>query len=160
MKYSLQISQNAYIFLGETKEELVYDLDENGIKYSIPFDKTLEAKQDGKKVKETIVHIASLNIEISLANDIVKYITCGVNKYNTVYKTTVGVPASLQMVKEMMAVVSKKVGVDPKTMFTEKINLKTMDTVMIANGKDNKRVRIHVMTDMNGNVHIGTLRYI
>ena len=157
MMFSLKLGEEAYIELGETREELIYRLDKSKIKYTIPYDKT--SSNENVKVKETILHIVDLAIEVSIRNDIVQYIKSKSNQYTNVYAITPGKTCSASDLIQVKRKVAELFSIDENKILIENTNLRTLETVMIVDDSINK-VRIHLMPDMRGNVFVGTLKYV
>jgi len=156
MDFSIKIGNNIKIELGETKEELIYDLSCAKIRYTIPFDKT-----NDNNIKETILQIPSLRIEISIQNDIVNYIKSGCNEYSIIFKTEGLDKKNIAVINDLKIKIVNTFKIKSNEMFIEKINLRNFDTMVIMNSKAlGKKVRLHLMSDLQGNVYINTLRYI
>ena len=154
MAFTLKIYNGVIIELGETKEELMYDLDGHDIKYIVPFDKT-----NAEGVKETILQIPELRVEVSILNDIITYIKSGCNEYSIVFDGTNVNRKDIKVINQLKDTILKTFGVDKKQMFIERINLRNFDTMVIFK-TDTKKIRLHLMSDLRGNVYINTLRYL
>ena len=136
MKFSLKLGKEAYIELGETREELIYRLDKSKIRYTILYDKT--SSNENVKVKETILHIVDLEIEVSIRNDIVQYIKSKSNQYTNVCTITPGKICSASDLMQLKRNVAKLFDINENKILIKNTNLRTLDTVMIID--DNMRL--------------------
>ena len=64
MAAGMYLTSDVQAYLGEIKEQLLYDLDKTNVKYTIMFDKL---NKEG--IKETIIHLRDLTTEIIIRND-------------------------------------------------------------------------------------------
>ena len=109
MRIALDLTDNFSVELGETREELIYKLDENKIDYTIPFDKTLdELDKSNRAVKETIISIKEFGIEISIHNDIVVYIKERTGKNTTIYKISDNKQCSASDIVKVIGIIADK----------------------------------------------------
>lgn len=157
MAIGLNISDNIRVELGEFKEQLVKDLNDNKISYTIPFDKT-----NKRNIKETIITITELGVEISVENDIVVYIKSASNQYSNVDTLTDDQEIS---VLEHIATIKDKVNQkfngfgEEYTIKFEKIDTKSMNMVVILNSAYEK-ARLTILMDANRIVYINTIRQL
>lgn len=154
MELNMRVTENLVVSLGEIKEELLFTLDENGIKYSVPFDKT-----NADNIKETIIQIPELKIEVSVENDIVTYIKSGCNKYNILGTATLGKINSVSKIEEIKNNLMKMYDLDEKSVFIEKINTRAMEIIMIIKDSEGDNCRVHIMSNTHGEVFIYNIRY-
>lgn len=154
MELNMRVTDNLVVSLGEMKEELLFTLDENGIRYSVPFDKT-----NADNIKETIIQIPELKIEVSVENDIVTYIKSGCNKYNILGEVAIGKINSVSKIGEIKDNLVKMYNLDEKSIFIEKINTRAMEIIMIIRDPDGENCRIHIMSNSHGEVFIYNIRY-
>lgn len=155
MALSLNIEESIKVELGEMREELLYDLEQGSIRYSIPFDKTNE--QD---IKETIIQIPDLGIEISVENDIVTYIKSGCNEFNQLAELELGKLVNISTVEDIKKQIIDRFKLDAKSMFIEKVNMRAMEMVIVVKDEMDEKCRIHIMSDSRGRVYINTIRYM
>lgn len=154
MAIGIRISNNVEVNLGEIKERLLADLDNSGLEYSIPFDKL-----NKNNIKETIITIKDLSIEISVENDIITYIKSDNNEFTNLDKIESieeNVLNHIQNIKDKIASTFKKAADNLKI---EKIDTKTMNMVVILTDGDT-RARVTILREGLGNVYINTLRAI
>lgn len=155
MKFGLKLSDDLEIVLGEFKEEVLERLQESKVKYTIAFDKVNE-----EGVKETIIQLPDLRVEVSIENDILSYIKSGCNEYSIIFDGTNVNRKDIAVINNLKATILNHFGIDKKQMFIEKINLRNFDTLIVFTAKDNRKIRLHLMSDLRGNVYINTLRYM
>lgn len=155
MKFGLKLSDNLEIVLGEFKEEVLEKLQESNVKYTIAFDKVNE-----EGIKETIIQLPDLRVEVSIENDILSYIKSGCNEYSIIFDGTNVNRKDIAVINNLKATILNHFGIDKKQMFIEKINLRNFDTLIVFTAKDNRKIRLHLMSDLRGNVYINTLRYM
>jgi hypothetical protein len=141
------------IVLGETREEVEERLTKAKIRYTVPFDRTNE-----NNVKETIIHIGEYGIELSIENDIVNYIKSHSTTSNNIHKINLGSTMSVAEIKKVITEVAKQFNVSEEDITIRRIRLNSADIVMII--RDDRRVRVHLMSDLSGNIYVSTLKYV
>lgn len=152
MAIGIRLTDKITIELGEIKEKLFKTFDDNNVKYSVPFDKV---NNDG--FKETIVHIESIETEISIKNDIINYVKLGKNKYTTLDKIEDIGSDIIGHIHNIQKHVENLLEVESKDLKIEKIDTTNMNiTFIVTKVKD--RARIQVLRDSFGDVYINTLR--
>lgn len=154
MAIGINLTDNVKISLGEIKEFMFRDLDENGIAYEIPFDKL-----NKNNVKETLVHIKKANTEISIENDIVTYIKSGNTEYTCIDTIKNIDENALEFVKSIIEKINAIFGNDKYTVKIEKIDISNMNITLILKSETEK-ARIHILRDAHGAVFINTVRSI
>lgn len=152
MNTGITINNNVTVYINEIKEILLHDLDMNNIKYEVIFDKV--SKQ---KIKETIIHILGTGIELSIENDIIKYIKSDCNEYTKLYQVVEG-HSKVNTIREIKEKIHNKFNNNPNINI-ENINTDsfTMSVIIV---EENHRIRIHVNRDHSGNIYINTIRFI
>jgi len=156
MAIGIKITDNLIIQLGEIKEQLLKELDDAKLKYDIPFDKL---NNSNSNLKETIIQIKELNIEVTTENDIINYIKSG----NTVY-TNIDVLEdiennALEHVKTIQNKVCEFFNDKDYNIKMEKIDLRTLNITFILYSEYEK-ARVHVLRDTHGKVFINTIMHI
>lgn len=160
MRIALDLTDNFSVELGETREELIYKLDENKIAYTIPFDKTLdELDKSNRAVKETIISIKEFGLEISIHNDIVVYIKERTGNNTTIYKISDNKQCSASDIVKVMGIIADKFNVSSSNISIEKLNMKNLDTIIVIRD-DNKNIRVHLRMAIDRSVYISTVRYV
>jgi hypothetical protein len=152
MAIGLKVGDEVKVSLGEIKEQLLYDLGQAGVQYTIPFDKT--NKND---IKETIIAITDLGIEISVENDIITYIKSDNNEYTHLDTIENIEDTPLEHVKTIKNHVINKFNDEDYSIKFEKIDTKTMNIVVIISSETGK-ARINILREGQGNVYINTIR--
>lgn len=157
MAIGMNISEKVCIELGEYKEQLLHDLDINKIKYTIPFDKT-----NKQNVKETIITIADLGVEVSVENDIVTYIKSAFNEYSSVDSlptdTEINVLEHIQKIKEKIQEKFQSEE-DRYKIKIERIDSETMFIMAIISNAYEK-ARITILMTADNNIFINTIRLL
>lgn len=155
MAIGINVTENVIVELGEIKEQLLFDLDSDNVNYSIPFDKT-----NNDNIKETIITIDELGVEISVENDIISYIKSGNNSFtnlDTIDDINENVLDHIQKIKGHIE--TRFSSSSEYTIKIEKIDTKTMNMTVILSS-ENEKARINVLRDGHGNVYVNTLRLI
>lgn len=160
MRIALDLTDTFSVELGETREELIYKLDENKIDYTIPFDKTLdELDKSNRAVKETIISIKEFGLEISIHNDIVVYIKERTGKNTAIYKISDKKQCSASDIIKVREIIAAKFNVNSSNISIEKLNMKNLDTVIVIRD-NNKNIRVHLRMGIDRSVYISTIRYV
>ena len=160
MRIALDLTDNFSVELGETREELIYKLDENKIDYTIPFDKTLdELDKSNRAVKETIISIKEFGLEVSIHNDIVVYIKERVGKNTAIYKISDKKQCSASDIVKVREIIADKFNVNSSNISIEKLNMKNLDTIIVIRD-NNKNIRVHLRMAIDRSVYISTVRYV
>ena len=151
MAIGLKFSNKLRIDLGEIKEELLAQLDEAEIEYSIPFDKV-----NKQNFKETIIDIKGLGIEITTENDIINYIKSNGNEYtivDTIEKVDSNVLKHLSTIQDK---VYKFFDSSKYNIKMEKIDIKALNMTFLLYS-DDERARVQIIRDTAGKVFINTI---
>lgn len=151
MAIGINLSDNVKVELGEIKEQLLKDLDNDCIHYVIAFDKL---NKEG--IKETIMHFRELETEIIIRNDIVYYIKSGNTQYTHLDVITDIETDNLSHIKTIKDLVINRYGNLGYNLKIEKIDTKTMNITVILTS-DNDKVRIQILRSSKGEVYINTL---
>lgn len=154
MAVGIKLADNAEVYLGEIKEQLLSDLDANKIKYKVLFDKV---NKNG--IKETILHMKELDTEINIENDIITYIKAGNNQFTHLDKVEDIGNNTLSHVKKIQEQAEQRLHFNGYSIKIERIDTKTMSMTLIATSSTEK-VRIQILRDGFGDVYINTLRAI
>lgn len=151
MKIGINLTDNIKVKLGEIREVLLKDLDEQNIKYSVPFDQT-----NKQGVKETIITMREPDIEISIENDIVTYIKMSNNEYSNLDNIEVIGDNALEHIQKIKKQIEERFNIEDSDIRIEKIDTKTMSiTMLIITNKD--KARLQIVRDTYGDVYINTL---
>lgn len=151
MKIGINLTDDIKVKLGEIREILIRDLDEQGIKYSVPFDQT-----NKQGIKETIITMREPDIEISIENDIVTYIKMSNNTYSNLDNIEVIGNNALEHIQKIKKQVIDKFGINESDIRIEKIDTKTMSiTMLVMSNKD--KARLQIVRDTYGEVYINTI---
>lgn len=152
MAIGIRLSENVSADLQEIKEKFLRDLDDNNIKYEIPFDKL-----NKNNVKETIIHIKDLDMEISIENDIITYIKSGNTEFTHLDKIEDIETSPLDHIKTIQEHIKNAFDTSGYSLKLEKIDTKTMNMTIILSSSKHK-ARVQVIRDSFGDVYINTLR--
>ena len=149
MAIGINVSNETRVEIGEIKEVMLSDLQKSDIGYAIVFDKVTKSG-----IKETIVYIPTVNMEVSIENDIVTYIKSSNNPYTTIDK----IDAIKSNIGEHLASIKNKLfemfpGYDVKI---EKIDVESMNITVILK-LNLEKIRMHVMRASNGEIFINTM---
>lgn len=157
MAIGMNISKDVHVQLGEYKEQLLYDLDKNKVRYTIPFDKTNKSN-----VKETIITVEELGVEVSVENDIVTYIKSAYNEYSSVDQLPkdeeINVLEHIQKIKEKIHEKFYTEEDDYKIKI-ERIDSQTMFIVAIISNIYEK-ARITILMTADNNIFVNTIRQL
>lgn len=152
MRTGIRLSEDFKVVLGETREEVIEGIESMGLKYMISFDKV-----NNTKSKETIIQIPSMDMEISLKNDIVVYMQSKVSAYNILFNSSN--MASIDIIKTLKEAIAREMEFKRKTEFKiEGMNLKTLDTSIIINDKG-VDIRVHIQKDSKHNLYLSAVKY-
>lgn len=154
MSIGINITDSVKVELLEVKEQLIKDLEEHGIKYEIPFDKT-----NTSGVKETLITMRDPDIEISVENDIINYIKTVNTEFSNLDKVEnidVNITEHIRRIQEM---VNKKFNTKGCTIKIEKIDTKSLNITLIIHSNNN-RARVQIIRDTFGDIYINTIRSI
>lgn len=149
MAIGINVSNETRVEIGEIKEVMLADLQKSNIDYDVVFDKVTK-----NGIKETIVYIPEVHMEVSIENDIVTYIKSGNNPFTTIDK----IDAIKSNIGEHLTSIKKKLfemfpGYDIKI---EKIDVESMNITVILK-LDLEKIRMHVMRASNGEIFINTM---
>lgn len=151
MAAGINLTQDVKVYLGEIKEQLLYDLDKYNVKYSIMFDKL---NKDG--VKETILHLRDITTEIIIRNDIIYYIKSDDTEFTHLDTISDISTDTLNHIKTIKELLENKFSPEGYNVKIEKIDTKTMNiTVILAS--EIERVRVQVLRGPLGGIYINTM---
>lgn len=151
MAAGINLTQDVKVYLGEIKEQLLYDLDKHNVKYNIMFDKL---NKDG--VKETILHLRDITTEIIIRNDIIYYIKSDDTEFthlDTISDISTDTLNHIRTIKELLEDKFSPEGYNVKI---EKIDTKTMNITVILTSEV-ERVRVQVLRGPLGGIYINTM---
>ena len=152
MKAGIKVSNTFRVALGDAREEVIENLNASNLKYIISFDKLNSAR-----IKETIIQLPALNMEISLSNDIVVYMQSKINEYNVLFDAYN--MKSIDIIKKLKDIIVTEFNFTRKTEFKiEGINLKTLDTNIIITERG-ETVRVHIQKDNKSQLYISAVKY-
>lgn len=152
MEIGLYITDNVKVNIGEIKEQLLADLDSQGIHYDIPFDKINSAG-----VKETLITMREPDIEISVENDIITYIKTDNTKFSNLDKIESADVNITDHIKKIQQKINDKFSTKDSTLKIEKLDSKTLNiTLIIIQG--NSKCRVQIIRDTFGEIYINTIR--
>lgn len=154
MSLGLKVGTENLIELGQIKEELICLLERNNINYKIMFDKV----DTSKNIRETIISIPELDVEVSLENDFVSYIKSKATRFS---KLT-SIDSKLSDIEKIECITSSiKEYFKINNVSIHDINTSNLDLRVIINEEDNScKYRIHIMTTQKGESFIYTMKLI
>lgn len=152
MGLGIKIKDKGIIEIGSLKEELLQNLDNMGFKYKTMFDKV----NSSKNVKETIITIPELDIEISLENDFVHYIKSKASEHSII---KIEDSAKSDMDKLQSILDATKKYFDVQEININDLNLSNFDIRLIIKDKHYK-YRIHLMNTQKGESFIYTIKIV
>lgn len=150
MGIGLNIGDGVRVELGGIKEVFINELDKRKIRYTIPYDKT-----NNHNIKETIIQIDDLGMEVSIENDIITYIKSNNNEYTNL-DTIDDMSNILGHIKTIKEHIENRFG-EEYTVSIEKIDSATLSIVVILTSQY-ERARAIVVRDGHGNIYVNTLR--
>ena len=151
MAAGINLTQDVKVYLGEIKEQLLYDLDKYNVKYSIMFDKL---NKDG--VKETILHLRDITTEIIIRNDIIYYIKSDDTEFTHLDTISDISTDTLNHIKTIKELLENKFSPEGYNVKIEKIDTKTMNITVILTSEI-ERVRVQVLRGPLGGIYINTM---
>ena len=151
MAAGINLTQDVKVYLGEIKEQLLYDLDKYNVKYSIMFDKL---NKDG--VKETILHLRDITTEIIIRNDIIYYIKSDDTEFTHLDTISDISTDTLNHIKTIKELLENKFSPEGYNVKIEKIDTKTMNITVILTSEI-ERVRVQVLRGPLGEIYINTM---
>lgn len=154
MAIGIKLKNNMQIYLGEKRDILLAELDSCNIVYDITFD-----RPNKDNIKETIIHIKELGIEISIENDILQYIRAEDNDYTHIDKINNETDDKMQVIKNIQNKLLEKVCCGDYRISVEKLDMETMHMTLIITGSKEK-ARVQIIKDNFGDIFINTLRNI
>lgn len=152
MSLGINIAEDVKVHIGEIKEQLLDELNNKNIKYSIPFDKT-----NNDNIRETIITMRDPDIEISVNNDIVAYIKSDNTEFTCL--DVVEDISSVNIVEHIKTIqkhLVDKLGINETDIKIEKIDTQSLNMTLIINNNNNK-VRLQIVRDTFGNIYINTI---
>lgn len=152
MSLGINIAEDVRVHIGEIKEQLLDELNNKNISYSIPFDKT-----NNDNVRETIITMRDPDIEISVNNDIVVYIKSDNTEFTCL--DVVEDISSVNIVEHIKTIqkhVVDKLGINEADIKIEKIDTQSLNMTLIINNNNNK-VRLQIVRDTFGNIYMNTI---
>ena len=152
MGLGIKIGNNKVIELGQIREELIHVLESENIKFNIMFDKI----NSEKDVKETVIYIQNLNIEISLSDDVVDYIKSKESKYSILEGIDISTD-KIDRINNILAATKKYFNTDKITI--NDMNMSNFDIRVIIK-EDTHKYRVHIMTTQKGESFIYTMKII
>ena len=152
MGLGIKIKDKGIIEVGSLKEELLQNLDNMGFKYKTMFDKV----NSSKNVKETIIIIPELDIEISFENDFVLYIKSKASEHSII---KIEDSAKSDMDKLQSILDATKKYFDVQEININDLNLSNFDIRLIIKDKHYK-YRIHLMNTQKGESFIYTIKIV
>lgn len=151
MAAGINLTQDVKVYLGEIKEQLLYDLDRYNVKYSVMFDKL---NKDG--VKETIIHLRDITTEIIIRNDIIYYIKSDDTEFTHLDTISDISTDTLNHIKTIKELLENKFSPEGYNVKIEKIDTKTMNITVILTSEI-ERVRVQVLRGPLGGIYINTM---
>lgn len=145
-------AENLRFMLGESKEEIIDRLQKARLRYVTPFD----GLADNSTVKETVLNIPELGVELMFENDIVTYIKSHNSTCNVVCSTDIGEAMRVNDIDSLIESVANKFNIDKHSIIVKSINLKRVDAILMIH--DTKVIRVNLLCDLGGNVFISTLK--
>ena len=152
MGLGIKIGNNKVIELGQIREELIHVLESENIKFNIMFDKI----NSEKDVKETVIYIQNLNIEISLSDDVVDYIKSKESKYSILEGIDISTD-KIDRINNILAATKKYFNTDKITI--NDMNMSNFDIRVIIK-EDTHKYRVHIMTTQKEESFIYTMKII
>lgn len=154
MELFLEIKDGVNLELCEIKEKLLNTLDINSIEYRVPFDKV-----NANNIKETIIQMPKIGVEVSVENDIVVYIKTRCTDFSKMAEFSIGSTTGIALVDEIKQKVLKMYHIDKKNMHIQTLNIKSMEIIIIVDTEFGKR-RIHILSNAMGEIYINTIAVI
>lgn len=154
MELFLEIKDGVNLELCEIKEKLLNTLDINSIEYRVPFDKV-----NANNIKETIIQMPKIGVEVSVENDIVVYIKTRCTDFSKMAEFSIGNTTGIALVDEIKQKVLKMYHIDKKNMHIQTLNIKSMEIIIIVDTEFGKR-RIHILSNAMGEIYINTIAVI
>lgn len=152
MGLGIKIKDKGIIEIGSLKEELLQNLDNMGFKYKTMFDKV----NSSKNVKETIIAIPELDIEISLENDFTTYIKSKASEHS-ILEIDDSNKSGMDKLHSVLDATKKYF--DVQEISINDLNLSNFDIRLII--KDtNYKYRIHLMNTQKGESFIYTIKIV
>ena len=151
MAAGINLTEDVKVYLGEIKEQLLYDLDKHNVKYSIMFDKL---NKDG--IKETILHLRDITTEIIIRNDIIYYIKSDDTEFTHLDTISDISTDTLNHIRKIKELLEDKFSPEGYNVKIEKIDTKTMNITVILTS-DVERVRVQVLRGTLGEIYINTM---
>lgn len=153
MSVGIRVTNNIYIGLWEIKEQLLRDLDESKLLYNIAYDKVAKSSD----YKETIIQIPDLEVEISLNNDIIKYIRSGANKYTILDEIETGDNDTIKHIRIIKEEMEKRFG-DEYNIRVERISADTLGmTFVLSSTITDEKVRVQILKNNSNEVYMNTM---
>lgn len=153
MSVGIKVTNNIYIGLWEIKEQLLRDLDESKLLYNIAYDKVAKSSD----YKETIIQIPDLEVEISLNNDIIKYIRSGANKYTILDEIETGDDDTIKHIRIIKEEMEKRFG-DEYNIRVERISADTLGmTFVLSSTITDEKVRVQILKNNSNEVYMNTM---
>lgn len=153
MSVGIRVTNNIYIGLWEIKEQLLRDLDESKLSYNIAYDKVAKSSD----YKETIIQIPDLEVEISLNNDIIKYIRSGANKYTILDEIETGDNDTIKHIRIIKEEMEKRFG-DEYNIRVERISADTLGmTFVLSSTITDEKVRVQILKNNSNEVYMNTM---
>jgi len=153
MSVGIKVTNNIYIGLWEIKEQLLRDLDESKLLYNIAYDKVAKSSD----YKETIIQIPDLEVEISLNNDIIKYIRSGANKYTILDEIETGDNDTIKHIRIIKEEMEKRFG-DEYNIRVERISADTLGmTFVLSSTITDEKVRVQILKNNSNEVYMNTM---
>lgn len=153
MAIGIGIAENVRANIGEIKEQLIKDLDDNKIDYDIQFDKVLDSG-----IKETLITMRNPDIEIQIYNDKVGFMRTVNTEYSNLdiinNASDVDIIKHIQRIKEKINV---KFNTEDSTISIESLDAKTLNIVIIIKTSTDT-ARVQVKRDNSGYVYINSIQ--
>lgn len=153
MAIGIGIAENVRANIGEIKEQLIKDLDDNKIDYDIQFDKVLDSG-----IKETLITMRNPDIEIQIYNDKVGFMRTVNTEYSNLdiinNASDVDIIKHIQRIKEKINI---KFNTEDSIISIESLDAKTLNIVIIIKTSTNT-ARVQVKRDNSGYVYINSIQ--
>lgn len=148
------IQDNIKVNINDSFDELIEKIKMAKLDYSVPFSKVSKKSN----ILETMVHIESKGLEISLEDNIVVFIKSiysdetNILDESTIEKNSMTMPDILNTIKEYI-----KNYVGDTHVSIEKFDAKTYNTVVVFSTNTNK-IRASILKANNGSLFLNTIR--
>jgi hypothetical protein len=153
MDIGLNILSNLRISIGEDVNDIIKSLNDNNIKYSIPY------RDDETNINGNIIlFIETYGVELSTSHGKVEFIKSGNSALNYIMEIGMNTPALVLM--EIREKLANNFNVDVSKIRVDRFEAKSFNSIMSIPYEEGRKVKINLVLGIRRGIYIETMRVV